>query len=353
MQSNCNPRRITYKLEFIKKEEYIMKVKGNYDYSISLVRLIATVFIVTCHIMQYLDIELAWWFNVGVQIFLCMSGYLYGKREKIYDDLTFYKNNFIKILIDYYVVIIPVIILFIIFIPEQLSKMTTVRVLLTYGTLNGGEHLWYIPYCLFSYLITPFLSHYFAKNEHSVRRFLMLSILSIVITETFFKYFNSALIFCYVFGFFLGSISDCTKRKLFKTIGILVVPIAVLFNLIQIVQDYVIKLELNGVIGSLYGRFCNFAHVFLGIALFIIFKSVFSGIFKNGYPDSIKKICLYSDKYSYDVYLVHQFLILGPFSLMILTNNIGINIVLIIAITIACAVVVNYISTRIKRIILK
>ena len=98
--------------------EDIMKVKVDYDYSISLIRLIATFFIITCHIMQYLDVEPAWWFNVGVQIFLCISGFLYGKRDKISDDLTFYKKNIIKILVDYYVVIIPVILLFMVFIPE-------------------------------------------------------------------------------------------------------------------------------------------------------------------------------------------------------------------------------------------
>lgn len=59
-----------------------MKIKSSYDYSVSLIRLIATIFIITCHIMQYLSIELAWWFNVGVQIFLCMSGYLYGKKKR-------------------------------------------------------------------------------------------------------------------------------------------------------------------------------------------------------------------------------------------------------------------------------
>ena len=212
-----------------------MKVRANYDYSISLTRLLATLFIITCHIMQYLDIELAWWFNVGVQIFLCMSGFLYGKRDKISDDLTFYKNNILKILIDYYVVIISVILLFMVFIPEQLSTITTIKVLLTYGTLNGGGHLWYIPYCLFCYLITPFLSRYFEKNKHIIRRFLVLSILAIVITETFFNYFNSAWIFCYMLGFFLGNISDYEKIKLFRNMSLLIVVGAVLSNSIQIV----------------------------------------------------------------------------------------------------------------------
>lgn len=319
-----------------------------YDYSISLIRLVATFLIITCHIMQYLALELAWWFNVGVQIFLCMSGFLYGKKDKISDELVFFKNNIIKILVDYYVVIIPIILLFMLFVPEQLSIITTIKVLLTYGTLNGGGHLWYIPYCLFCYLITPFLSHYFENNKHIIKCFLVLSMLTIVITETFFNYFNSAWIFCYILGFFLGNISDCKKIKLFRNMTLLIIAGAILLNFIQLLQDYVLELELNGIVASLYGSFCNFAYVFLGVALFIIFKAIFSIILKRGCPNFIKKLCLYTDRYSYDIYLVHQFVILGPFSLMRLTNNMVINIVLILAITVVSSVIVNFISIQIK-----
>lgn len=61
----------------------------SYDYSISMVRCIATISIVMCHMMQWADIELAWWINVGVQIFFCMSGFLYAK----WNDTFFVCNN--------------------------------------------------------------------------------------------------------------------------------------------------------------------------------------------------------------------------------------------------------------------
>lgn len=62
--------------------------------------------IISCHIMQYYDLELAWWFNVGVQIFLCISGFLYG--QKSIDNVTdFYNKRLKKILIPYYLVFIP------------------------------------------------------------------------------------------------------------------------------------------------------------------------------------------------------------------------------------------------------
>lgn len=325
-----------------------MSVKSNYDYSISLIRFIATIFIIVCHILQYWNNELAWWFNVGVQIFLCMSGYLYGKRGKIENDVKFICKNSIKILVDYYVVIIPVLILFFAVIPEQLSPITAVKVLLTNDTLSGGGHLWYIPYCLFCYLITPFLSRYFEKSERVVTRFIILSMFAVVIIEAFFSYFNSAWVFCYMLGFFLGNISDDKNKTLFGNMSILIVTAAVLLNSVQIVLDYILGIEFGGAIASIYLRFCNFAHVFLGVSLFIVLKFVFSRIFAKGYPDFLQKLCSYSDKYSYDIYLVHQFVILGPFSLMAVTGSVFLNLVIILAIAVVGAVIVNLISSRIK-----
>ena len=74
-----------------------MKMETKHDCAISLTRFVATCFIIICHMMQYWDMELAWWFNVGVQIFLCMSGFLYGRKGVIQDDLKFYKKNIAKI----------------------------------------------------------------------------------------------------------------------------------------------------------------------------------------------------------------------------------------------------------------
>ena len=74
----------------------------------------------------------------------------------------------------------------------------------------------------------------------------------------------------------------------------------------------------------------------------------FLRVFKKGYPDFIQKLCRCSDKYSYDVYLVHQFVIFGPFSLMKCTGILAVNVVLVIVTIVACAVVVNFVSGLIK-----
>ena len=65
------------------------------------------------------------------------------------------------------------------------------------------------------------------------------------------------------------------------------------------------------------------------------------------------KITNISDRNSYDAYLVHQFLILGPLNLMGLAPNIGLNILIIIGLICMLAIILskmsNILSRRIQR----
>ena len=326
-----------------------MKVDSGHDYSISLIRLIALTFIITCHIMQFLDMELAWWFNVGVQVFLCISGFLYGRRGVIDNEFAFYKKNLVKILVDYYIVVICAIVLQVIITPESISLLDIAKALLTYGTLNGGEHLWYIPVCLLCYFITPFLSRYFSRYKNTpVRALLLACAISAVTIELFFRYFNSAWIVCYILGYFLGMISSEGKEKLYRSVSIMIAIGAVLLNAGRIVCEYIMHLELEGNALWIYQKYSNYSHVALGITLFVLMNLAFSKAFAKGDPRSLEKVLKLFDKYSYDTYLVHHFVILGPFSLMKITGVLAVNILLVLTIIAVSAVIVNSISVFIK-----
>ena len=56
--------------------------------------------IITCHCMQVMNIELARWFNIGVQVFLYIW-VIYGSR-RIAGETSFYHRRFIKILVSSY-----------------------------------------------------------------------------------------------------------------------------------------------------------------------------------------------------------------------------------------------------------
>lgn len=78
------------------------------DYSVSLIRLVAMYLIVTCHVFQYFDHELAYWFNTGVQLFLFISGWLYA--TKIIDKpASFLKRTLTRLLSDYCIFLVLVI----------------------------------------------------------------------------------------------------------------------------------------------------------------------------------------------------------------------------------------------------
>ena len=97
----------------------------NKDYSISFVRCISMIFIILCHVFQYFDKEIAWWLNVGVQLFLFISGWLYSNK-KIDNYKKFYLKEFIKILLPYYLYILIITILLFLLLYEKNRELIKV-----------------------------------------------------------------------------------------------------------------------------------------------------------------------------------------------------------------------------------
>ncbi len=308
------------------------------DHSISAIRGISMLCIVLCHIMQYLDWELAWWFNVGVQIFLCISGFLYGKKE-ISQWGDFLKKGFKKILVGYYIVFIPAAVV-LCFVIGSASVNQVIMGLLLKRTLKGGGHLWFVPTILFCYCMTFFLSLIFPKGEGEVKRLLKLGIVWIigfVVIDLFIPFFNPAWIFCYCLGYYLGRVED---QKVYGRVAGFLCIAALLCNICQILCDYVFHITL-----PMHEVFCNYSHVLLGVALFVILRRVFRNV-------GDRKILRLSDKYSFEVYLVHQFFILGPMTLMELTKSRAVNLLVIFVVIAVSAFVVKKLTELINRYML-
>lgn len=73
--------------------------------AISVLRVLAMSSVVACHILQGLDNPWAWILNVGVQVFLVMSGYLYGHKQ-IGDWKQWFVKRFQKLYIPYVLFVI-------------------------------------------------------------------------------------------------------------------------------------------------------------------------------------------------------------------------------------------------------
>lgn len=295
---------------------------GYRNSAISLIRMLSMLMIISCHIMQYYDLELAWWFNVGVQIFLCISGFLYGQKN--IDSVTdFYNKRLKKILIPYYLVFILFGIAEFIFARDVFSIKDFAMGLILCSIIKGAGHLWFIPTILMCYLITPLLQGYRNKYVKEKRTIVVFTVLGAIITSVLiqgFTTFNPAWICCYVIGYALG-MNEKDEYISEKVLMIIAGIIAIAGNAIQIYCDYIADIDFTG-----FGIIKNYNHVMLGVFIFLILKVIFEKVNLN----RIRKLLKLSDVYSFEVYLVHQLLILGPFSLLALTRFSSVNILIML-----------------------
>lgn len=329
----------------------------NKDYSISCARFIAMCFIVVCHMMQRDDfasdingahIRWAFWFNIGVQMFLFISGFLYGKKESI-DTVSFFKRAFPKILVDYYIFII-VMLIAIYFSPSyNISVDGAVKLLTFSGTVPGLGHLWFVPTILFCYLLTPIISEIVkAIDKRSNLRFWIETLLFLIIVQKiiklFFKSFTPAWITCYIIGMIYSKISSREPRN--RTVfDAIVIIMCLLIVPIQFRIDYWPHGDLPSPFVALYRTFTNYGHVFLGIEVVLLIRYIYGKIENKSKNHSILNL---SDKYSYDVYLVHHVFVQSAFGCVEYITNRFFALPLAVLLTIVSAIFLYYVSDFVR-----
>ncbi len=315
------------------------------DAAISYIRFIAMVLIVSCHFSQYYENELAWYLNVGVQIFFVISGFLYSNKE-IAQPIDFITKRAIKILVPYYVFVIPTIVLYVLFQSAHISIVGIINLLCCTGTTKGIEHLWFVIYILFCYVITPYLYYIRKKIEECsfIKCTLVLLIFIggyIVITTLTNAYFKPSRVCCYIIGYFIGVYRQKFHIKLINPMTILFIIVAWGANAILIYLKYFSEMQ-SGIISKFMTYVEPYGHLLLGISLFLILYKVFQ-------KWRASKLTVLSDQYSYSVYLVHQLFILSPFALMNVTSNLVLNWCLVILAIIVASMIVKVCSDKIMK----
>lgn len=310
---------------------------------ISFIRMIAMGMIILCHIMQYYDFVLAWWFNVGVQVFLCISGFLYGQKT-IESATKFYHQRLKKLLVPYYLTLVPFAVLEFVFHPDVISLKSFLGTTVLHTTLKGAEHLWFIPTILLCYLITPLIQEYRNEYVQDRKSWCAFSILSVIGVSMFFVLFNGffkpAWIACYIIGYAIGVNEKSSWVENIK-LTILVGMIAIAGNALQIFFEYIRHISFPGC-----GLFYNYNHVALGVFIFLMSKQLLEHISL----EKMRTIIQISDEYSYEVYLVHQLIILGPFSLLAVAKNMFVNMILVVAGIVLLAMVLKKCENAIYKV---
>lgn len=319
------------------------------EVSISIVRLVAMSFIITCHIFQTYGSELCNWFNVGVQVFLIISGYLYSKKQIDFASaFDVFRRQIKKIMLPYYIWLCVISIIYVLLYPSILSVFSFIKALLCCDVLVGQGHLWFIPYILFCYIITPYLQYVRNKiYKYEIIKstsLLFLFLLSIFILCRLYRcYFAPEIFSCYIVGYFYRDISQKLTEK---GVGVLAISSIIAITVISCISrmyiQYFSGLELSGVCASAFFYFKGYSHLLLGLSIFIILISIVKEHNKYSFLLSL------SDKYSYYIYLVHGLFILSPLNLLHLTNYYSINILLSIICSVLCGILLSKVTARLS-----
>ena len=205
------------------------------------------------------------------------------------------------------------------FYPDYINTGVVLSSSLTIGTIKGIEHLWFIRYILLCYCLLPVLN--FIRDRITGEKMMVFAaIVTMILSHLIFTmlpFFDGWFINCFIFGYFLSNIECRSKKITINYVYVAVIIIAIVVNAIRLMGVY-------DCVPTISDNIClsKYAHLLFGASLFILMHK-YLRISKS------YKILVLSDKYSFPIYLVHQYFILSPFTLMTLTNIPSINILLV------------------------
>ena len=159
--------------------------------------------------------------------------------------IRFLIKNSLKILKDYWIYCILVIFPVYSFKePLVLTKRKIIEVLITSDTISGVHHLWFIPYILFCYFLTPYLfdikEYLKNKSKKSFIKGLIFVLFIIMIFSYFFKfYFIPEWICCYIIGFFMTDIINNLSYSEKRILKIFILFNFIILNILRYYSNYI------------------------------------------------------------------------------------------------------------------
>ena len=302
--------------------------------AISIIRVMAMILIVSCHITQGYNQQIAFILNVGVQLFFLISGFLYGKVE-LPSTIDFYKKRVVKIYIPFIIVVLLFVGIYQICGVESVSWRQLIPYafnMQAYATpIEGFNHMWFLSVIMICYLVTPI-----AKNLLKSKPYLFVSLLLLVsVVEFVFvqkMYSIAAWIVLYLFGMCIGRFD----AKMVNAITIVVsgMGLAILM----------IFFQWSRLTDSMWTHYSVWLHCVLAI---FVFSSLYAILTKV--EIKLPKCLQFVNTISYEVYLIHHILILGPLSLLFVTSSKTINILVILIITVVLSYMLSLLMNLIRK----
>lgn len=315
----------------------MQRITVGQSHAVSVLRVLAMTAILVCHILQSYDNQWAWVLNVGVQIFLVLSGFLYGHKN-VDNWRIWFSSRLRKLYVPF--VLFAVLCLGIMkAFTETSVKLRDLIVYLfdmqgIFGGVNGLNHLWFMTAIALCYVVTPILQQ---LKDKAGLVFIILLIIGIAeYGWIHFKLNQFAWIWLYAIGYFFTNLS-CEKLRIWVLSGIIIVAVA-----LTLILDWNILLEYDNPLNRLWHDVAGLALCLGGIKLL-----------EQVPLSKLMKVLKPFDANSFYVYITHHVYLLGPLAVIPLISEPIYAVSSALVLTALSACVLLYISDYMNRLIQK
>ncbi len=339
---------------------------------ISILRIISMFMIVLCHIIGYYTFipgytKLGNVFNVGVYVFLLISGFLYGNKKIVTAKgfLVWYGKRIKKIHLPVLVVVIVDLLILKFCFNMTIPLKTQISYLLN---LQGLQHiawkqcvdimteitnlgpLWFTTVIMLCYLFVPLFGKIREKlkdNDNKIK----IDIFSIACccVIAYIVQVTTCIILFYFVTFYIGFVlSDylCYFKNMNVSKLVCLMSGGLIFQILRLI----LMKPFDG--NMIYVSYTSVSHIALALCIFVFF--VFLGErYKNRFDKLADlKICKYLDKESFNIYLVHGLFCLDSNAINLYNGkfNIWISTLLFVISILVSAAVLKLIVNGIEKL---
>lgn len=304
--------------------------------------------ILLCHFVQqsqnpYLNMS-AQFFNIGVELFIILSGFLFGIRGGgVTDAKAWYRKRLKRIFVPYEIFIVVLFAIHAVCGRNLLDMDWVWLALGLQGTVVGvlgAEQTWFITPLLLSYAITPLLDRYITHQRTKQQIAILVIVAASIkllwaIPKSPVCSTLLSLVSVYVIAFVVGRFFDTltfTRAKASLAFGVMCIAFGMRLVARQLFDGTVF-----------YDRIaCGYTQ---SLAAFCIFY-LFAVAFQNRKPP---KWVSFIGEISFEVYLVHYMFCVGPVKLFGRTPYWVLDCMIVTAMSAALAVIIHWISCLVSK----
>lgn len=288
----------------------------NKDVSIQMIRILSMTSIILCHLVQELNnstiAKTGQFFNVGVYIFLFLSGWLYGQKS-IQNAFSWMLGRVKKVLVPMWIFML---FLFGIHAYQETMKLKYIPIYLSntqywLGKIGGGAHLWFISVIFLCYLVTPFLQ--------KIKKRLIIVILILIAVGDGLCYLShvGGMTILYTSVYIIGYYFRNKEKEITEVNAVAIIILSLIIRLVS--MKY-----LDGTV--IYDCLLVYlTHTALAIGLFSLSRKIFDLKSRSSID--------WFDDISYFVYITHYMFMVGPLRTMGLTSNLLLNTIITVTLS--------------------